>query len=99
MNDRYLLSSLGIWFVWLVVWNIAGGWRGARKASAPGASWRWQLAIAFAGFACLFIGPPHVRAPLWQLGPWLGWGSVGLVAAGASFAIWARFHLGALWSA
>jgi protein-S-isoprenylcysteine O-methyltransferase Ste14 len=99
MNLPYVTAGLAIWTLWLIAWIATALWRARKLASAPRSRFGLQLAIAFAGYALLFARPPLVRHPLWLLPPWLGWSLVGVIALACLFSIWARIHLGALWSA
>jgi protein-S-isoprenylcysteine O-methyltransferase Ste14 len=81
-----------------VSWTIAAIWTTRQTGSAPRSSYRLYLAIAMLGFFALFYIGPSRATPLWLVPDRLGWAGVALTAAGASFAWWARLHLGNLWS-
>jgi protein-S-isoprenylcysteine O-methyltransferase Ste14 len=94
----YLHAAALVWLVWLASWIAAALWTRGTVSAAPRASFRRELAIAFAGFALLFGEPLWLEPLLWQVGRALGWALVALVAVGLGVAWWARIHLGALWS-
>ena len=98
MNFPYVAAGLAVWTGWLVLWTATSLWRARRIESAPRARYRIQLAIAFLGYGLLFAGPPRIAHPLWLLPPWLGWSLVAAIAVAFLFSLWARVHLGALWS-
>ena len=97
-NYPYIMVGLVLWTVWGLSWLAAALWRGPVVKDAAKSSYRWQLAIAVAGFFLLFIGSPAAPRPLWLVPLWLGLAMITLIGAGLALAWWARLHLGALWS-
>ena len=93
---RWLWISLG--FFWIA------GWLGSKpSARSQTSSSRWlQLSFELAAFYLLLykLGlPASLRLRVLPDSPTANWGAVGLVAAGAWFAVWARLSLGTNWSA
>src|SRR3954471_4118406 len=91
-----------LWLVWL-----AGWWLGALKSTrtvtreSPGSQLSYSI-FTWIGAALLFFNV--VRGGIFSLALYpssriIAWTGVALVALGLSYAVWARLHLGKLWSA
>jgi len=97
MREVFAPLMAGLWLAWMLSWNVAALWRGAKREEAPRRDYRLHFAIAILGFFLAFSRwQPLPR--LWPPSAALGWAMVGLTAAGFAFAWWARIHLGKLWS-
>jgi protein-S-isoprenylcysteine O-methyltransferase Ste14 len=94
----FFLTGQALWSLWLITWVVAALWARRVVSAAPGSTFRLQLLIATAGFACLFVQWPGRSPGLWTVGGAFGWLLVALVAVGFAFAWWARIYLGPLWS-
>jgi protein-S-isoprenylcysteine O-methyltransferase Ste14 len=103
-----------VWFVWAAIWVLMASWSAKAAARAgPGAQAGYIL-LTVAGFFLLFSSfdgrvlvlealwrtaeEAGVPVRLWTAPPVLGWAMVVLASAGFAFALWARLHLGRLWS-
>jgi protein-S-isoprenylcysteine O-methyltransferase Ste14 len=91
-----------IWVAVGIYWLVEA--RGGKKVAKtePTASRVLHLVLIAAAFALLFAEFPRVGilgARWLPLQSWFGWLGFGLTAAGCAFAVWARLHLGANWSA
>ena len=88
-----------MWGIWLLYWIVsASGVKRARLRELPASRLMHVLPVIVG--AVLIVGP-NMRAMKYAtplVGP-LQWVGFGLVTAGLAFAIWARWHLGANWSA
>ncbi len=94
--------AAALWLVWL-----AGWWLGAIKTArtvtrqSPGSQLSYSI-FTWAGAALLFFNA--VRGGIFSLAlypstPIVAWIGVVLVALGLAYAVWARLHLGRMWSA
>ena len=90
-----------LWISWLVYWAVSA--RGVKKTTwreSFGAQMRHRALIIVA--ALLLAGPRLAPKALTKrflpLNPVLIWLGTALVAAGLSYAVWARRHLGRNWS-
>src|SRR4051812_9742906 len=95
-------AMAALWLVWL-----AGWWLGALKSArtvvraSPGSQLSYSIFI-WIGAALLFFNAVRggiFSAPLYPSLPMIAWIGVALVAIGLSYAVWARLHLGRMWSA
>jgi protein-S-isoprenylcysteine O-methyltransferase Ste14 len=91
-----------IWLVWL-----AGWWLGALKTAktvsreSPASQLRYTV-FTWAGAALLFFNAVRggIFATRWYPpATAVAWIGVALVALGLAYAVWARMHLGRMWSA
>jgi len=91
-----------IWLIW-----VAGWWLGALKTAktvsreSPGSQLSYTI-FNWIGAALLFFTPIRggfFTRPLYPPSLLVAWIAVILVAAGLAYAVWARLHLGRLWSA
>lgn len=98
MNGHFLQMAAMLWVAWVVSWLTAALFSARTTEKAPRRAYVLQLAIAVAGFYCLFIGRRLGLQPLWTVGPRLGWSMIALQLAGIAFAWWARIAMGRLWS-
>ncbi|MGH7650627.1 MAG: methyltransferase family protein [Gemmatimonadaceae bacterium] len=90
-----------VWLVWIVGWWVSSTWTARTVERASGASQlRYSIFIWAAGF--LLLSRSRVLGPL--LRPFMphfssaDWVGAALVLAGLGFTVWARVHLGRLWS-
>jgi len=95
-------AAAAIWLVWVVGWWL-GALRTAKNVSreSPGSQLSYTI-FNWVGAALLFFTPIRggilsraLYAPS-QLVAWIG---VIVVAVGLAYSVWARLHLGRLWSA
>ena len=91
-----------LWLVWL-----AGWWLGALKSArtvaraSPGSQLSYSIFV-WIGAALLFFNAVRggiLSVALYAAVPIVAWTGVALVAVGLSYAVWARLHLGRMWSA
>jgi protein-S-isoprenylcysteine O-methyltransferase Ste14 len=92
-----------VWSAWLLIWVLAASFTARTVVRQPLASrvahglWLWV------GAALLFFvdtrrsGRP-LNIPLLPFHAWIAWTGVGMVAVGLGHAVWARVHLGKMWS-
>jgi protein-S-isoprenylcysteine O-methyltransferase Ste14 len=91
-----------IWLIWLAAW-----WLGALKTAqtvareAPSSQLSYSIFV-WVGAALLFFnalqGGIFSRA-LYRASPIVAWIGVALVVLGLAYSVWARLHLGRMWSA
>lgn len=98
-------NALGlVWIAWIVSWIAAAGWANPTEARPKrGREIRYHL-VQFAGLLCYGLALPRHSVALslpvlWRTGPALGWLMLVFAALGLAFTLWARLHLGRLWSA
>jgi protein-S-isoprenylcysteine O-methyltransferase Ste14 len=96
-----LAVSFGLWAVWLAYWLISAFFT-RRTARSESASSRlvYSLILA-AGYILLFglgIGLGPLDARILPADAAIQWAGVAITVAGLAFSVWARIHLGALWS-
>lgn len=103
-----------VWTVWGVAWIAMGFWTAKAKSAAPVGSQLTYILVTVVGFYLLFSsfeGRPlglkglwawlidnGVPVTLWVADDRVGWAMVGFAIVGFLFALWARLHLGKLWS-
>jgi protein-S-isoprenylcysteine O-methyltransferase Ste14 len=91
-----------LWLAWLIVWFLAAR-QTAKTVVRQSPAARLAHSVLVWGGAVLLTLRARLDNPL--LRPvvlhraWTGWATVGAVALGLGFAVWARIHLGQLWSA
>jgi protein-S-isoprenylcysteine O-methyltransferase Ste14 len=94
--------TTALWLVWL-----AGWWLGALKTArtvareSPGSQLSYSI-FTWIGAALLFFNAVRggiLSTALYPAAPIVAWTGVALVALGLSYAVWARLHLGRMWSA
>jgi protein-S-isoprenylcysteine O-methyltransferase Ste14 len=94
--------TAALWLVWL-----AGWWLGALKSArtvrrqSPGSQLSYSIFV-WTGAALLFFNAVRggiFSAALYSPTGIVAWTGVVLVALGLSYAVWARLHLGRMWSA
>ena len=94
--------TAALWLVWL-----AGWWLGALKSArtvrrqSPGSQLRYSIFV-WTGAALLFFNAVRggiFSAALYRPIGIVAWSGVVLVGLGLSYAVWARLHLGRMWSA
>ncbi|HVZ48857.1 MAG TPA: isoprenylcysteine carboxylmethyltransferase family protein [Gemmatimonadaceae bacterium] len=94
--------TIGIlWLAWLVGWWLASFNTKRTVARQPTGSRLAYAPLQWFGGA-LLVHPVRLGGlfvPVLSPGPAAGWAAVGVVVAGAAFAVWARVHLGRNWSA
>jgi protein-S-isoprenylcysteine O-methyltransferase Ste14 len=99
MNAHRILSA--IWIVWGLVW-AAGAIRNKQTLKTQSsASRKWQALMVIAGFMLLGTRLGRIGPLGWRFLPdeeWVAWMGTAITAAGAVWAIWARFLLGRNWS-
>ncbi len=91
-----------LWLVWLAGWWL-GALKSARtvKRQSHGSQLRYSIFV-WIGAALLFFNAVRGRifsAALYRPTGIVAWTGVVLVALGLSYAVWARLHLGRMWSA
>lgn len=95
-------AAAAIWLIWVVGWWL-GALRTAKSVNreSPGSQLSYTI-FNWIGAAFLFFTPirrgifPRALYAPSQLVAWIG---VILVAVGLAYSVWARLHLGRLWSA
>ena len=93
---------LALWAAWLLGWLLAA-------ASTAAVVFRQSLSSRLAHSVPIWVGAvflflqPHrfgiLLHPLLPRSALMAWGGVVILALGLGFAVWARVHLGRLWSA
>lgn len=101
MQDQILHWIAWLWLGWFIAWWLLALWhKPARQAASPRVEYGHRILIV-AGF--LFIWEPFqysiLRVRFYHPAPWLLWLSLVAVIAGIGLTFWARFVLGANWSA
>lgn len=99
MSPSIVVST--VWLVWLVLWIIAARFTAKTVARQPISGRVAHSVLLGSGAFLLFVHParlglltsPFVRAP-----GWIPWAGLILVALGLGWSVWARAHLGRLWS-
>ena len=92
------MSSISaLWAAWVIVWMIAAAWT-ARTVEHQPVGPRLAHAVLFFGGSLLLFFRPDALGPGIRLAPAAAWGGAVLVAVGLGFAVWARVHLGRMWS-
>jgi protein-S-isoprenylcysteine O-methyltransferase Ste14 len=100
ISPRTITAAL--WLVWLAGWWL-GALKTARTVSreSPGSQLSYSI-FTWAGAALLFFnavqGGIFSRA-IYPPSPVVAWIGVAFVAIGLCYAVWARLHLGRMWSA
>ena len=94
--------TAALWLVWLAGWWL-GALKSARtvKRQSPGSQLRYSIFV-WIGAALLFFNAVRggiFSVVLYPATPIVAWIGVVLVAVGLSYAVWARLHLGRMWSA
>jgi len=94
--------TAALWLVWLAGWWL-GALKSARtvKRQSPGSQLRYSIFV-WIGAALLFFNAVQggiFSVILYPATPIVAWIGVVLVAVGLSYAVWARLHLGRMWSA
>src|SRR5579862_4452994 len=96
---RHLIGAL--WLLWALYWCVAAlGSKSTQRRESPGSR---LVHVSSLLLGAVLIGWHNMPWPwlaqrLWQVsfsGYWIG---VALIAAGLSFSVWARVHLGRNWS-
>ena len=95
-------AAAAIWLIWVVGWWL-GALRTAKSVNreSPGSQLSYTI-FNWIGAALLFFTPIRDRIftrALYPLSLTVAWIGVVFVAVGLAYAVWARFHLGRLWSA
>ena len=93
---------VALWLVWLAGWWL-GALKSARTVTRESSGSQLSYSIfTWIGAALLFFNAVRggiFSAALYRSLPIVAWTGVGLVALGLSYAVWARVHLGRMWSA
>ena len=95
-------ATAAIWIVWLAAWWL-GALRTAQSVTreAPRSQLSYSIFV-WVGAALLFFNALRggvLSTELYPASRAVAWLGVILVATGLSYAIWARMHLGRMWSA
>jgi len=95
-------AAAAIWLIWVVGWWL-GALRTAKSVNreSPGSQLSYTI-FNWIGAALLFFTPIRDRIftrALYPLSLTVAWIGVILVAVGLAYSVWARLHLGRLWSA
>ena len=96
-------AGLGAWAIFLVGWQLASVWTARGTVRAPFAQRLAYFAAYGLAFALLFasaVAPRQASSapPLWSAPAAVAWGLVSLEVGFFAFGVWARLHLGRLWS-
>jgi protein-S-isoprenylcysteine O-methyltransferase Ste14 len=90
-----------MWATWIVGWHMAALWTAPAVARSR-TPWVAPFIVAsIIGFTLLlgFFHPGHEQPfHLWDAGEQANWAFVTLATVGFTFMVWARMHLGKLWS-
>jgi protein-S-isoprenylcysteine O-methyltransferase Ste14 len=90
-----------LWIAWLTGWVLASPWSRRTVKRLPLGSRLLYSVFVFAGAALYFRaygGHAGLYRPLIPATPAAQWAGAALVVAGLGFTVWARAHLGRLWS-
>ena len=98
MGGLYVEISAAIWLVWVISWKAASFWRARPTVEAPRNQYRFLFVLVVAGFMLVLGVVPWQFAPLWPVGPRLGWAMVAVTALSLAFTWWARIAMGRLWN-
>src|ERR1043165_8165608 len=101
LNLAYRLLFPAMWLTWVAYWGLAS--RGVKPTARrePFGSRLLHLLPLLVAFALLWakrIPGPVLNERLFPWAPWEFWAATLVTAAGLSFAVWARLHLGRNWS-
>jgi len=101
-------AALGLWGLFLTGWYLAAFWISRGKASARTAEtwayfigWGLGFGLLFSPFVRLYAGAPlagPMLTPLWVTPTGIAIALIALQLAAFAFAVWARIHMGRLWS-
>jgi protein-S-isoprenylcysteine O-methyltransferase Ste14 len=97
--ERALIGIL--WLAWVIYWIAAARQTAANRRTESlltGASYRIPLLTGIILLVFSRASLPGIGFNLWSLNPFIFGVAVILIAAGLSFAVWARLHLGKYWS-
>src|SRR5690348_16306792 len=90
-----------VWLIWLIAWILAARFT-AKTVARQSISSRLAHALPLAaGAFLLFIHPPPrgiLTRPVIPSQGWRPWAGAILTLVGLSWSVWARAHLGRLWS-
>lgn len=96
-----IMIGYALWFVFVIAWNVTD--RPAPTIATPGARReRLYLLVIALGLIMIVVAPVLLARrgfQIWINPPLLAWGMLLVVAAGITLCVWARLHLGSLWSA
>src|SRR5213075_1065478 len=99
ISPATLITAL--WAVWLVVWLLAARSTSATVARQTAHARLTHSILLAAGAVLFFFHPPAFgilnRSALPRDGAFI-WAGVIATGVGLAFAVWARAHLGRLWS-
>lgn len=91
-----------LWFAWLAGWILAARSTATTVVRQPLADRLTHSVLMWGGAALLFFVPSRrsgiLEHSILPARPWLAWIGVVLVVVGLGFSVWARVHLGRLWS-
>ncbi|CAN5203186.1 isoprenylcysteine carboxylmethyltransferase family protein [soil metagenome] len=96
-------AALAAWAVFLVGWQLASLWAARGAIKAPLAQRLGYFAAYGLAFGLLFYSAADPRGaaespPLWNAPALVAWVLVALEVGFFAFGVWARLHLGRLWS-
>jgi protein-S-isoprenylcysteine O-methyltransferase Ste14 len=100
------LAIYAMWTAWLIGWHIASWWTSKVITRSRVAWFIPFLIVSIIGFSLLLgmftvHGQPVCQAlhcPQWDAGSRANWAFAALSVVGFLFMVWARVHLGKLWS-
>lgn len=95
MSPYAWISAL--WTAWLIVWLVAA-FSTARTVEHQPVGPRLAHSALFVGGSWLLLFHPDALGAGMRVPLAAAWAGAVLVAAGLGFAVWARVHLGRLWS-
>lgn len=93
-------AIVALWVIFCVSWLVAAGWsRRVEKRMSVKGQLGYRLVMIAGGLILLpradgYAGPLR----LWSATRGEAWTGVVLIAGGCAFSLWARIHLGELWS-
>jgi protein-S-isoprenylcysteine O-methyltransferase Ste14 len=101
VGDRVTSFIAALWAIWLIGWVLASRWGAETVARKSVGSHLAYAVFIWAGAVLLFVHPQRLAVfaqPLLPRSVWIAWAGVVLVALGLGFTVWARLHLGRMWS-
>src|SRR5262245_38667337 len=93
-----LLIGYGAWFIFVVCWNVLDR-RAAKTVATPDAGrQRLYLLVITVGMVMIWVAPVTMRGGTLWVNPTVSWAMLSVIATGMAWNVWARRHLGSLWS-
>ena len=93
-----LLIGYAAWFIFVVAWAVSGKRSARTLATAEARRERLYTAVIALGMVMLYVAPITMKAGTLWVNPIVSWAMLFVIAAGVMWCVWARRHLGRLWS-